>query len=68
MSHGGTEEKIWTSRQFANAMRRAGWENKGQGCYVHSRTERKYMAWDWHPDVGEDWHRWAAVRQTPPPF
>ena len=58
----------WTSRQFANAMRKAGYKNHGQGCYIHERTGKKYMAWTWTQEHGEDWMQWAAVQQTPPPF
>ena len=59
----------WTSRQFANAMRKADYKNHGQGCYIHTRTGYKFMAWTWTDDDGaEAWVKWAAVRQTPPPF
>jgi len=58
---------IWTDRQFANAMRKAGYVNHGQGCYIHKRTGYKFMAWTW--ENGEEaWVKWAAVRLTPPPF
>ena len=59
--------KPWTSRQFSNAMRKAGWENHGQGCYIHERTGKKYMAWTYE-NGAEDWQQWAAIRETPPPF
>ena len=63
-----TDLQPWTWREFMAAMRKAGYKGMGQGCYVHTQTERKYYAWDWYPDIGEDWHRWAEVQQTPPPF
>ena len=61
------DDTAWTSRQFANAMRKAGYDNIGQGCYIHKETGYKYMAWTFE-DGAEAWKQWAAVRQTPPPF
>jgi len=62
-----TDPQPWTSRKFANAMRHAGWENKGQGCYVHSTTGYKFMAWNSDDGKRENWKQWAEIRQTPPP-
>ena len=57
----------WSDRQFANAMRHAGYKNHGQGCYIHRETGRKFMAWTWE-NGAEVWKEWAEARQTPPPF
>jgi len=58
----------WTSLKFAHAMRRAGWENRGHGWYVHERTKREFYAWNSDDGKRENWKEWAAVQQTPPPF
>ena len=58
----------WSDRQFSTAMRKAGWKNDGQGCYIHERTEKKYYAWNYSKDWGAAWKEWANAHQTPPPF
>ena len=63
-----TELSPWSDRQFSNAMRKAGWKNHGQGCYIHRETSKKFMAWTWTTEIGEAWKEWAAARQTPAPF
>jgi len=67
-------EKPWTDRQFSTAMRKAGYKNMGQGCYVHKQTKKKWYAWTWVEEengikiYSERWRAWALVRETPPPF
>ena len=56
----------FTWREFMAAMRKAGYKNIGQGCFIHRETARKYYAWNYHPEIGEAWKAWAKVRRTPP--
>ncbi len=61
----------WTERQWQAAMRKAGWKNDGQGCWIHGKTGAKFYAWTvtkWRMDKygqGEAWYPFALNCETP---
>jgi hypothetical protein len=61
----------WTERQWQAAMRKAGWKNDGQGCWIHTETDAKFYAWTvtrWRIEKygrGEAWYPFALDGELP---
>ena len=52
-------------------MRRAGWKNDGQGCFIHKETGAKFDGWVWTKrrkekfGNGEAWYEFAVSHEIP---